>query len=236
MSKKKPKKSPSSAPPAPKQSAEFLELAPLTDAEVNELADFLASRRVGRNCMPLDALHGFITALLIGPETIMPSVWIPQVWGPSDDDEPDWKNDAEFHRIVQLILSLCNEIAELLELDIERFEPWLMEGDFKGQPYRAGEVWAAAFMRGTQFWGHHLETLRARPEGKALVPITSLARATFWVTPAGYFKGIMKRQTYVAQLPASVATLHAYFIPIRIKIVEAHEAMTNAGAGTGRPN
>lgn len=232
---KKHKKIPESTVPPATPGAEFVELPPLADDDLDELADFLESDRAGRNCMGCDALHGYLTAILIGPETIMPSVWLPQIWGPSDADEPEWESEAQFQHIIRLILSLCNEMVELLDFEIESFEPWLYGGTtLKGEDYLAGEQWAAAFLHGTQFWSHHLETLRSRPEGKALVPIEKLARATFWVTPAGYHKGIMKRQTYVAQLPVSVTTLHDYFMSIRERILDQKLALEAARPGTGK--
>jgi uncharacterized protein len=42
--------------------------------------------------MTMDTLHGFLTAIAIGPETIMPSEWLPQVWGEDAGSEPKWKN------------------------------------------------------------------------------------------------------------------------------------------------
>jgi uncharacterized protein len=232
MSRKKPKR-PSASPP-PK--FELVAPRPLSEEDLDELGAFLDSDQVGPNTMRIDALHGFATAILIGPDTILPSVWIPHVWGPTDDDEPAWKNDKQFSRIMKMIFSLCNEILERFEIEGEEFEPLLMEGEHRGEKYLAGEAWSSAFMQGTGFWSQHLETLLAQPEGKALDPIMKLARATFWVTPAGYYKGIKKRQTYVAQLPDSVATLYEYFMPIRSRILDTKLALEAAQPGLGKPH
>ena len=44
---------------------------PLTDAEIDRLADFLKSCKGGR-AMNVEALDGFFAALITGPETVMP--------------------------------------------------------------------------------------------------------------------------------------------------------------------
>ena len=53
---------------------------PLTDAELDELEGFLASDAVPQDCMDLEMLDGFLTAIVSGPESIQPSEWLPQVW------------------------------------------------------------------------------------------------------------------------------------------------------------
>lgn len=41
---------------------------PLSDKEFDELDKFLLSDRTADDCMTMDALHGYLTALVIGPE------------------------------------------------------------------------------------------------------------------------------------------------------------------------
>ncbi|MEO8676633.1 MAG: UPF0149 family protein, partial [Casimicrobiaceae bacterium] len=49
---------------------------PLTDAELDELEVFLASDAVPQDCMDLEMLDGFLTAIVSGPEVIQPSEWL----------------------------------------------------------------------------------------------------------------------------------------------------------------
>jgi uncharacterized protein len=53
---------------------------PLSDAELDELEVFLASDAVPQDCMDLEMLDGYLTAVVSGPEVIQPSEWLPQVW------------------------------------------------------------------------------------------------------------------------------------------------------------
>jgi uncharacterized protein len=50
----------------------------LSDAELDLLEGF-ASDAVPQDCMDLEMLDGFPTAIVSGPEAIQPSEWLPQV-------------------------------------------------------------------------------------------------------------------------------------------------------------
>jgi hypothetical protein len=58
----------------------FTQNEPLTDAELDHLGDFLESCKGGR-AMNVEALDGFFSALIAGPETVMPSEYYPEVFG-----------------------------------------------------------------------------------------------------------------------------------------------------------
>ena len=50
----------------------FTQHDPLTDAELDRLGDFFKSCKGGK-AMNVEALDGFFSALIAGPETVMPS-------------------------------------------------------------------------------------------------------------------------------------------------------------------
>ena len=49
--------------------------------DLDALDAFLLSDRTPENCMGLSDLDGFLTAIVIGPELIAPSEWLPIIWG-----------------------------------------------------------------------------------------------------------------------------------------------------------
>ncbi|WP_462331095.1 UPF0149 family protein [Thiohalocapsa halophila] len=51
--------------------------ADLSNDERLALDDFLASPRFNERAMDLATLEGFLTAIAIGPDIVMPSRWIP---------------------------------------------------------------------------------------------------------------------------------------------------------------
>ena len=49
-------------------------------AQMEQLDAFLLTN-LDQGGMPLDAVHGFLTAILSGPHSIMPNVWLPRILG-----------------------------------------------------------------------------------------------------------------------------------------------------------
>ena len=52
----------------------------LTDIELDTLDGFLAAPVREDTAMDVATLEGFLVALTIGPETVLPSDWLPWVW------------------------------------------------------------------------------------------------------------------------------------------------------------
>jgi len=61
-------------------------MAPLSDAELDELETFLVSDATSDETMVLEVLDGYLTAIVVGPVTVMPSQWLARVWGPKEED------------------------------------------------------------------------------------------------------------------------------------------------------
>lgn len=121
---------------------------PLSDQEFNVLDQFLLSDRCSENAMTLDALHGYLTAIVIGPESIPADEWLPQVWGPTAEDAPRFSSDKEAQRIRGLIMRFMNEIAIAFEAAPKEFEPLFLEHSVQGKKLLDGEAWAWGFWEG----------------------------------------------------------------------------------------
>ena len=59
---------------------------PLTDAEFDRLAEVL--QRCGGQAMNIEMLDGFLSALICGPETVLPSEYLPKIWGGDQTNDP----------------------------------------------------------------------------------------------------------------------------------------------------
>jgi len=79
---------------------------------------FLVSERSPPESMLLSDLDGFLTGIAIGPELIMPSEWLPVVWG---GEEPVFDGDREAQAVLGGIMSRYNEI--LLQIQEGTFKP-----------------------------------------------------------------------------------------------------------------
>jgi len=100
---------------------------PLTEQELIELDEFLLSDSVPENCMSLEELDGFLTGIVIGPKTIMPSVWLDEIFGGKEDDEMIWDSDEQAQKFHELILRHYQSIVDTFHSHERYFEPIFTE-------------------------------------------------------------------------------------------------------------
>jgi uncharacterized protein len=110
---------------------------PLDRVDHDALDRFLRSEHAP-DSMSLSELDGFLTGIAVGPEIIMPSEWMPVVWGAGG---PDFTDEQEAAAILGAILSRYTEI--LAELRIASYAP-ILDKDRDGRPVASG--WANGFM------------------------------------------------------------------------------------------
>jgi uncharacterized protein len=119
---------------------------PLTDKELESLDTFLADPVREDTTMDVATLEGFLVALAIGPETVLPSQWLPWVWDMHEGEaQAHFETLDEANGIVQLVMRFYNRVVQQFADDPQRFEPI----------YSRSAVWGAAewcegFLLGTQ--------------------------------------------------------------------------------------
>jgi len=52
--------------------------------------------------MGLSDLDGFLTGIVVGPELILPSEWLPVIWGGA---EPEFETEAEMRTVLGTIMA-----------------------------------------------------------------------------------------------------------------------------------
>jgi uncharacterized protein len=77
-------------------------LSPLTEAELDELDQFLMSNITSDETMWLDTLNGYLTAIAIGPKTLAFDQWFSRIWGPDEEDMPAFESQDAAQRIINL--------------------------------------------------------------------------------------------------------------------------------------
>jgi uncharacterized protein len=125
----------------------------LDEVEMDELDRFLLERGQGfenyegrdEGLLGLSELDGFFTAIVSGPETILPSEWLPAVWG---EDEPDWGSVESFDKIYQLMIRHFNDVVSSLMAPGFAFEPIFNENEVDGQRYTVVDEWCIGYMKG----------------------------------------------------------------------------------------
>jgi len=78
---------------------------------------------LGGDAMLLEELDGFIGALLVCPELIKPSEWLPVVWGSENGDEPAFDDLDHLNRVLGRVMDHYNEVARTLVERPDRYGP-----------------------------------------------------------------------------------------------------------------
>lgn len=112
--------------------------------------------------MLLPDLDGFLTGIAVGPEPILPSEWMPRIWG---GEEPVFANPDQAKQIIGTITGRYNEIVAHLEAGPDSFDP-LFDQSNDGQLIVTD--WAAGFIDAAMLRPKRWEAL-IRDEGMAAV-------------------------------------------------------------------
>ena len=87
----------------------LLTAQPLSEAELDDLDAFLMSDAMPEDGMDISTLDGFLAAVVLNPDVVLPSQWLPWVWDMDDaEDEPVFKSAEEAERITGLIMRHYN--------------------------------------------------------------------------------------------------------------------------------
>jgi len=87
-------------PAASFESAEFMAKTETADP-IDVIDQFLMSDRAPEHSMGLSDLDGFLTRIVVGPELIMPSEWLPVIWG---NESPGFKNYREAQTVMSAVM------------------------------------------------------------------------------------------------------------------------------------
>ena len=127
---------------------------PLKDDELDRLDSFLLDRipeedvegEVDEGILDISELDGFLTAIISGPKVIMPSEWLPVVWGAF---EPEWESPEESEAMMSLMIRHMNAIVSTLTQEPEKFEPIVLERNIEdGGTVTVVDEWCVGYMKG----------------------------------------------------------------------------------------
>ncbi len=206
---------------------------PLSDSELDELEVFLASDAVPQDCMDLEMLDGYLTAVVSGPEVIQPSEWLPQVWSEgSKSAAPVFVDNDQAQRIMGLVLRHFVGIQRTLGESPTRFRPLLYVPDEKAQrgeraPAEA-TAWCEGYMAGVKLRDDEWQPLYDAEDARDWIfPIEALAFGdrdddfTEWVDSDE------KRAELIEELPVAAVLIFRFWLSRR-------EATQGRGTGSRR--
>ena len=111
---------------------------------LTELDAALLALPAGEEVMLVGELDGFLTSVLVCPELVMPSEWLPCVWGGAEEETaPVFESGAELERLVGLVMRHYNAIVRSLQRD--RLAPLFDVDERNGDVL--WELWMAGFAR-----------------------------------------------------------------------------------------
>jgi uncharacterized protein len=143
----------------------------LSDDEQEQLASFLSGLS-NPDALDFEGLDGFLCALVVGPETILPSEYLPVIWGGELSDADAFQSEAQFSEVLTGVMRHSNAMIRAFE-ESGVYVPWMYEAS---DTWRLGQRWAQGFMRGVDLrraaWG---PLLHDGEVGGAIIPVALLA-------------------------------------------------------------
>ena len=116
---------------------------PLTEAEKDRLQALLDQRK---DAMNFEKLDGFFAALIAGPEVILPSEYLPEVFGGNGHLGEEFRSLADVQEFLSLMMRHWNRIAATLAED-QPYVPVLLEDD---DGVTHANDWADGFVQGME--------------------------------------------------------------------------------------
>ena len=190
---------------------------PLTDAEMDELEAFLASDAVPPDCMDLEMLDGYLTAVVSGPEQIQPSEWLPQLWSEGGKSAtPAYSDNDQAQRIMALVLRHMVGIQRTLTESPTRFRPLLYLPDEAARKNERtppeATAWCEGYMSGVKLRDDAWQPLYDAQDARDWIfPIEALAfgdreeEFTEWVDSEE------KRESLIDELPVAAVLIYRFW-------------------------
>lgn len=183
---------------------------PLTEAEYEQLDDFLLSVEHDDAILDLSEFDGFITAIVSGPVTIMPSTWMPALWG-GEDNAPAWDSLEDYQFIFGLMIRHMNTTAATLLEEPMEFEPMFMESTIDGGTRWIVDEWCTGYMKGVALYPVSAVTIPDMNE--MLTPIRQFADPDGWDSLEG--KDHREIRVLQERIAPAARAIHAYWLARR---------------------
>ncbi len=183
----------------------------LTEKEFDELDRFLMSDRCSDETMAMDALHGYLTAIAIGPATVSVDEWLPRVWGPDAGDAPDFRDEQQATRIRELLARALEEIVVTFEVAPKDFEPLFSVHQWKGKEVLDAEAWCWGFLEGISLSDAAWQALRDSPQASLLRALRLLGAETIAEDEVTLVDDPIKCHKLAVEVEASVSQIQRFW-------------------------
>lgn len=201
-------------------------IGPLSEAELDELDQFLLYLDEEES-MTLDTLDGFLHAIAIGPETLMPSRWLPRVWGLADGSMvlPGVDID-QMERVLGLVMRHFNSIVFGFGQRPPFVEPlWGTTHYEDMEQFEDAEMWAYGFCEGVKLNRAAWQPLLNDPQGKRWYePIGLLGEDDFSPDQDALTRTPEQRQALAEKIEDCLMQIRGFWLPLRHAVAERQQA------------
>jgi uncharacterized protein len=194
---------------------------PLSLAEQNELDRFLLLDVPNDEGMTLETLDGYLHAIAIGPETIMPSKWLPKVWGEEQAMMPPLDDPDQVQDVLGLIMRHFNSIISGFEQSPSWIAPIWDIRIQEDQELQDAQAWAHGFVQGVSLNRAAWQPLFDSPEGREwYAPIGLLGEDDYSEDQEVRVATPGQRDALAQQIETSLESIHDFWLPLRLAIHE----------------
>jgi uncharacterized protein len=182
-----------------------------SDEDFDVLNAWLSRRPTGMR--DIITLEGFLTAIIIGPNTLSPATWLPKVWG---GRSPRFASEGEFQAFLDLVLRFHNDLVGWFERDPAEFEPtFYVRGEGRDAVVIVDE-WCEGFVRGVALDKEGWRPLkRAHPE--LLKPMQLFGTNGGWLELEMGDELALHAQ-WSPRIAPAVRSIHAYWLSHRDRV------------------
>jgi uncharacterized protein len=110
---------------------------------------FLEKYGQDESILDVSELDGFFASIACAPDTIMPSIWMPAIWG-GEDKSPEWEDQEEAEGFINLVMQHYNQVmSDLLD---DSYETLFHQRENEGKIYTIVDEWCEGFTRALPLW------------------------------------------------------------------------------------
>ena len=200
---------------------------PLTESELQELDQFLLYDVQSDESMTSDTLDGYLHSIAIGPTSLTPQQWMPDIWGEGSSMMPPVESIEQLTHILSLIMRHFNGIITGLEQQPRDIYPIWCTSEYRGKEYGDAEGWAYGFTEGKKLCLNDCEPLLKTPQGQDWYrPIGLLGEDEFSSEQDKLTKTSAQRGKLALQVPEAIVAMFEYWLPYRQAVYEREVAKT----------
>ncbi len=208
-------------------SREQREPQPTEEIEISldeELEGYLLEYGNDQSIYNSSSLDGFLTAVTCSPTTILPSKWMPAIWG-GEKATPAFPDRTTANLFTSAIMTFYNQLVRALRS--HTYSALFLQREYQDESVLIVDEWCVGFMRGLTLWqpvaGDDLERLK-----QLLKPITLFGTAHHInelreMSPS-------EIETQQAAIEENIRQLFDYFVTQR----RPSEIIVNETANAGR--